>query len=49
MLKGQVKKPVECKPGEGTRKGRSRLRWMDGVELDLESTGVKRWRRRALA
>jgi len=34
------KKLLECKPEEETRTGRSRLRWMDGAELDLGNTGV---------
>jgi hypothetical protein len=41
------KKLLECKPGEETRRGRSRLRWMDCAELDLGNRGVTRWRRRA--
>jgi hypothetical protein len=40
-----VKKLLECKPEEGTRTGRSRLRWKDGAELDLGNAGVTRWRR----
>ena len=42
------KKLLECKPGEGTRTGISRLKWKDGTELDLGNAGVTRWRRRAL-
>lgn len=29
---------------EGGKKGRTRLRWMDSVELDSMNMGIKRWR-----
>jgi hypothetical protein len=40
-----VKKLLEGKRGGDRKKGRSRLRWMDDVELDLSNMGVKIWRR----
>jgi hypothetical protein len=39
---------LEGKPGGGKKKGRHRLRWMDGVQSGLRKIGVKRWRTRAL-
>jgi hypothetical protein len=43
-----VKKLIKGKPGEERKKGRSKLRWMDDVELDLRNMGVKRRRARTL-
>jgi hypothetical protein len=39
-----VKRIFEDKPGGRRRAGRPRLRWVDGVENDLRTMGVKRWR-----
>lgn len=36
-----VKKLLEGKQGGGRKKLRSRLRWMDDVELNLRNAGVK--------
>lgn len=36
-----VRKLVEGKPGGGRKKGRSRLRRMDDVKLDLKNMAVK--------
>jgi hypothetical protein len=36
-----VKKFLEGKQGGGRKKLRSRLRWMDDVELNLRNVGVK--------
>jgi hypothetical protein len=44
-----VKKSLEGKPGQGRKKrGKARLRWMDGVELDVRNMGVKICKTRAL-
>jgi hypothetical protein len=44
MDQGQmVKKLFDGKPG-GRRTGRPRLRWLDDVEADLRTVGIKRWR-----
>ena len=40
--KRTVKKLQEGKPGGGRKKGRPRLRWMDGLALDLEEYGCKK-------
>jgi len=34
---------LEGTRGGGSKKGRPRLKWMDGAELDLRNVGVKRW------
>jgi hypothetical protein len=39
-----VKKLPEGKPGEGSKQGRPRLRWLDDVELDLITVGVRIWK-----
>ncbi|KAJ4430435.1 hypothetical protein ANN_22651 [Periplaneta americana] len=42
------KKILNTKP-EGRRNiGRQKLRWLDGVEDDLRTLGVRRWRQKAL-
>jgi hypothetical protein len=35
------------KPERKRKKGRPRMRWMDGVELDLRNLGVVSWRTNA--
>ncbi|KAJ4434884.1 hypothetical protein ANN_23455 [Periplaneta americana] len=43
-----TKKILNTKP-EGRRNiGRQKLRWLDGVEEDLRTLGVRRWRQKAL-
>ena len=39
-----VKNQLEGKPGGRRNKGRTRLRWMDDVELDLRNMGVTKRR-----
>jgi hypothetical protein len=39
-----VKKLFDGKPGGRRRTGRPRLRWLDDVEADLRTMGIKRWR-----
>jgi hypothetical protein len=39
-----VKRLLEGKPGGRGEKRRTRLRWMDSVELDLMNIGIKGWR-----
>jgi hypothetical protein len=43
-----VKKGYEGSMAGRRCRGRQRLRWIDDVEEDLRSMGVKRWRNRAL-
>jgi hypothetical protein len=43
-----VKKVCEGSMAGRSCRGRPRLRWVDNMEEDLWSVGVKRWRKRAL-
>jgi hypothetical protein len=45
---GAVKKVYEGSMAGRRCRGRQRIRWIDDVEEDLRSMGVKRWRKRAL-
>jgi hypothetical protein len=42
-----VKRVFLGKPGGRGKPERPRLRWLDCVEDDLETLGVKRWRKKA--
>jgi hypothetical protein len=45
MDQGQmVKQLFDGKQGGRRRTGRPRLRWLDDVEADLRTMGIKRWR-----
>jgi hypothetical protein len=45
MDQGQmVKRLFDGKAGGRRRVGRPRLRWLDDVEVDLRTMGIKRWR-----
>ena len=43
-----VKKLTLLIPEGSRRAGRPKLRWLDGVEKDLGTLGIRSWRRRAL-
>jgi hypothetical protein len=43
-----ARKILDDKPGGKRRRGRPRRRWLDVVEADLRSLGVKRWRTKVL-
>ena len=42
-----VKKVFVGKPDGRRKAGRPKLRWLDCIENDLKSMGVKRWRKKA--
>jgi hypothetical protein len=42
-----VKKVFLGKPDGRRQAGRPKLRWLDCIENDLKSMGVKRWRKKA--
>jgi hypothetical protein len=42
-----VKRMFLGNPGARRKPGRPRLRWLDCVENDLKTLGVRRWRNRA--
>jgi hypothetical protein len=42
-----VKKVFVGKPNGSRKVGRPKLRWLDCIENDLKSMGVKRWRKKA--
>jgi hypothetical protein len=44
-----ARKILDDKPGGKRRRGRPRHRWLDDVEADLRSRGVKRWRAKILS
>jgi hypothetical protein len=41
------KKSNDCKTGRERKKGRPRMRWMDGVEKDLMNLDVVNWKAKA--
>jgi len=43
-----VEKIFDSKPERGIRRGRPRLRWLEGVQKDLLEMQVKRWRQKAV-
>ena len=43
-----VKKLTLLKPEGSRRSGRPKLRWLDEVEEDLRTLGIRGWRRRTL-
>jgi len=44
----KVKKIFESKPKGSITWGRSRLRWLEHVEKDLQEIKFKRWRKKAV-
>ena len=43
-----VKKFTLIRPEGSRRAGRPKLRWLNGMEKDLSTLGIRGWRRRAL-
>jgi hypothetical protein len=42
-----IKRVTIVKPEEEMKKGRLRMRWMDGAEKDLRNLGAVNWRAKA--
>jgi hypothetical protein len=42
-----IKRLMAVKPEGKRKKGRPRMRWMDGVEKDLRNLGVVNWKAKA--
>jgi hypothetical protein len=49
MYDGRIaKKIIESKVAGGRKRGRSRWRWLEDVEKDVQEMRVKRWLRKAV-
>jgi hypothetical protein len=51
VIRGENKEIIKIivliKPGEKRKKGRTSMRWMDGVEKNLRNFGVINWKTKA--